>query len=267
MGSRLNIYAIGMDMAWDNKSSNIAILEDYMSSMPANTDLVVLPELFSTGMITEDACLINSNSERNTGETITKLKKLANKYNTAIAGTFIARTEPKIFNRAFFIEPNENDTFYDKRHLFGLENKFYTPGNQLPPIIRYRGCNIMPIICYDLRFPCWCFNSDLKYDILIVMASWPKVREYAWNQLLIARAIENQAYVCGVNRSGYDINQLEFPLKSSVIIDYKGYPIGNYITGNSVWASIDLEDLKAARQKFPVWKDANDYKLLYDNIK
>lgn len=252
-----------MDSSWCNKEANIELLEDYLHTMPSNTDLVVLPELFSTCVITDDEEEINRLSERNTGETLGKLRVLAKQYNVAFVGSFIAKTEPKVYNRAFFIEPNGESYYYDKRHLFGSENKYYTKGDSLPPIIRYRGCNIMLIVCYDLRFPCWCYNTNLKYDLLLVVASWPKVREYAWEQLLIARAIENQAFVCGSNRSGSDINGLEFPELSSKIYNFKGEQIGTKVTSNSMWASLDLNVLNEARQKFPVWKDADDYDILY----
>lgn len=265
MNSRLNIYTIGMDSAWCNKDANLNLLEEYLQGMPSNTDLVVLPELFSTCVITEDEEMIRNLSERNTGDTMQQLKKLAENFNVAIAGSYISKTEPKIYNRAFFIEPNGESYYYDKRHLFGSENKYFTRGENLPPVIRFRGCNIMTIVCYDLRFPCWCFNKDLKYDLLLVVASWPKVREYAWEQLLIARAIENQAFVCGSNRSGSDINGLEFPELSSKIYNFKGEEIGTKYTANSMWASLDLNMLNDARQKFPVWKDADDYDIIYNH--
>lgn len=266
MNSRLNLYTISMDSSWCDKEANLGLLENYLNQMPSNTDLVVLPELFSTSVITDEEDVINNMSERNTGNTLQSLRDMANKYNVALAGSFIARTEPRIYNRFFFIEPNGESYYYDKRHLFGRENKYYARGNTLPPIIRYRGCNIMPIICYDIRFPCWCYNLKLKYDLLLVVASWPKVREYAWEQLLIARAIENQAYVCGSNRSGIDRTGLEFPELSSKIINYKGEPTGTKTTSTSIWASLDIDALVEARNKFPVWKDSDDYDILNNQM-
>ena len=263
MQRNLNIYAIELDSKWCDKDANLKQVEEYLKRMPANTDIVVLPEMFSTGFVVGNKNLSVELSEKNLDNTISVLHKLSAEYGVAIAGTYLARTNTKLYNRAFFIEPSGDETFYDKRHLFsmGNENETFSEGERLPPIIRFRSWNIMPVICYDLRFPVWCRNADRKYDLMLVMASWPKAREYAWRQLLIARAIENQCYVCGVNRSGVVGENLVFPDQGAMIIDYKGMPCHNRIDDTSVFATLDNESYERFLQKFPVWKDSDIFNL------
>lgn len=262
MNNKLNIYGINLNTSWANKEENLLKLERELKIIPQDTDLVVLPEMFTTGFQTDNAEIINSLAEKNSGETIFRLQKLAEKYKTAIAGTFLAKSNTKFYNRAFFIEPSGEYTYYDKHHLFTManEDKFYSAGEKLPPIIRYRGWNIMPIICYDLRFPVWCRNVNRKYDMLLVLANWPKVRLNAWEILLKARAIENQCYVCGINRTGVDNNNIEFPSNGSFIIDYKGNSISNNLNVNII-ASLDKESLENYLKKFPTWKDDDEFSL------
>ncbi len=262
LDDNLRIALVESNIKWGDKTANILQLEEDLTKIPQGTDIVVLPELFTTGFITSGLDCINTLAEKNTDYTISRLEQLAKKYGTAIAGSFLAHTLKHIYNRAFFVEPPGETTFYDKHHLFtmGNENKFYTSGKLLPPIIRFRGWNIKLVVCYDLRFPVWCRNVSNNYDLLIVVANWPKSREYVWRQLLIARAIENQCYVCGVNRTGIDENGVEFPENSSIIIDYKGNPIQADSQGSYNY-NIGLKALRQFREKFPVWQDADSFKI------
>lgn len=264
MQKDLRIIAIEFDSIWCDKEANLKRLDNYLSTLNVDCDLVVLPEMFSTGFVINSKETINNLAEKNTEYTIQAIADLANKYNIAITGTFIAKTLSKIYNRAFFIEPSGDSYFYDKYHLFsiGQESEYYSSGKCLPQIIRYRGWNIMPIICYDLRFPVWCRNTDNKYDILLVMANWPKQRQYSWQQLLIARAIENQCYVCGVNRSGIDSDNNDYASGSSIIVDFKGNMISETISSNIIYGGLDRQSFTTFKDKFPVWKDADDFNLV-----
>lgn len=266
MNKALIIFAIEMDSKFGDKEANLSYIENKFKELPEGIDIVVLPEMFSTGYITDDKDLIWKLSEKNIDSTINRLRKLSQEYKVAITGTFLARTNIYVYNRAFFIEPSGEEIFYDKHHLFSMggEDDFYKAGNEMPPIIRYRGWNIMPVICYDLRFPVWLRNVDRKYDLLLVMANWPVAREYAWTQLLIARAIENQCYVCGVNRTGVDQNGFEYPTSSSVILNYKGKIISKTYSTNIIAASLSWEKYANYLEKFPTWKDNDRFSIIDD---
>ncbi|MDY3932107.1 MAG: nitrilase-related carbon-nitrogen hydrolase [Muribaculaceae bacterium] len=262
MSRNLNICGIPLNSVWCDKQSNLEALEQNLSTQPSTIDIVVLPEMFSTGFVINDKNQVAELAERNIDDTIYCIKKLSAKYNIAICGSHIARTNTRFYNRAFFIEPSGDEVYYDKHHLFsyGNEQTVYSSGNSLPPIIRFRGWNIMPIICYDLRFPVWCRNVGRKYDLMIVMANWPKVRERAWDQLLIARAIENQCYVCGINRTGTDGNSIVYPDDSSYIIDYKGNIISEK-RNEIIFASLDYEKYSKFNEKFTALSDADSFSI------
>lgn len=259
----LNIVLMENDIAWGDKDANLAQVKRQMANIPLGTDLVILPELFSTGFITDDRELASSLAERNTGDTIATLHALAREHQVAIAGSFLASTAAQLYNRAFFIEPNGEDTFYDKRHLFtyGGEDKVFNTGRQLAPTIRYRGFNIKLIVCYDLRFPVFCRNVQNNYDLLIVVANWPLARQAAWKQLLIARALENECYVCGVNRCGTDSSGLDYSEASSLVIDFKGKVIAQRGTSPLIAAELSPADLERFREKFPAWRDADEFSI------
>ena len=201
----LRIATLPMPIAWGDRNANIAFVEQALSSLPEKTDIVVLPELFTTGY-SDDPETMAELAERNTGDTVNTLRRWASRYGCAFAGSFLASTPPHYYNRGFIIEPNGDETFYDKRHLFSLSNeaRMFAPGTTPPPVVRFRGWNISLIVCYDLRFPVWCRSRHNSYDLLLVVANWPKARGYAFEHLLIARAIENQCAVVGANRGGSD---------------------------------------------------------------
>lgn len=201
MNKDLNVCLVPMQIDWDDKQSNIQRLEKIMDQVHPDTDLVILPETFSTGFpVGKDKEAVRVLAERNTGATIDKIKELAARHHTAIAGSFIADTGGSLYNRAFFIEPSGDEYFEDKRHLFTMagEDKIFSRGYSRMGV-RFRGWNIAMVICYDIRFPIWCRNRLNEYDALIVVANWPLVRVDAWNKLLPARAIENLSYICAVN--------------------------------------------------------------------
>lgn len=257
--NHLRVAALPMPIVWADKETNISFVERALTQLPPGTDIVVLPELFSTGYA-DDFELIADLAERNTGPTVDIIKKWAARYGVAIAGSFIASTPPYLYNRGFFIEPSGEETYYDKRHLFsmGNEGKIFRAGDAPMKIVRFRGWNIALIICYDLRFPVWSRSRNNNYDLLLVTASWPKSRGYAFEHLLIARAIENQCAVVGCDRGGSDLFGEYDGLTQ--IYDSRGIPVG---VGASpfVVADLSLAKIQSYREAFPVYKDADDFRI------
>lgn len=261
----LTISIIESDIALGDKQANLEQLKQNLMQVPEETDIVVLPEMFSTGFITDDASKASALAERNSGDTLHMLHEIASERHFAICGSFLASTATQLFNRAFFIEPNGDDTFYDKRHLFafGGENEIYHQGHTTAPIIRFRGVNIKLIVCYDLRFPVFCRTQNNDYDVMLVVANWPKSRQHVWNTLLAARAMENECYVVGVNRCGIDSQGVDYGCGSSQIIDFKGKVISKTSEGNNIAAApISPNKLQEFREKFPAWRDADQFKLI-----
>lgn len=256
----LKIAVYPQEIVWGNKAANIESVIQIMQKVHPQTDILVLPETFSTGFIsTTDKEKVRALAERNTGKTIDTLKALAHAYGIALAGSFIADSGGLLFNRAFFIEPNGEETFADKKHLFTMagEDKVFSHGTSRLKV-RFRGWNIAMIVCYDIRFPIWCRNRHNEYDLLLAVANWPKVRASAWELLLKARAIENLAYVAGVNCKGTDDKDIIYAGESD-IIDFKGKSIytPDPATG-LLYASLSHEKLTKFREKFPAWKDADE---------
>lgn len=265
MRSNLNVCLFPMNITWENKIDNIETLMNAVDNIHEETDILVLPEMFSTGFIATDKEKVRSFSEKNSGETIETLCKISSAKGFAIAGSFIADTGGSLFNRAFFIEPNGDTLFADKRHLFSMagENNVFSSGDSRLKV-RFRGWNISMIICYDIRFPVWCRNSNNEYDLLIAVANWPKVRVDAWYQLLKARAIENLSYVCGVNCIGFDKSGYEYD-GTSPAFDFKGKEITIKNPDSPFeYASMSLEKLNNFRHKFPAWLDSDNFEINLD---
>lgn len=257
--NNLKIVAAPLDIVWTDIDENIYATSRILDSLDKDVDIVVLPELFSTGFITTPDLLYRFAAAGQ--KTLDQLLKWAEKYNFAIAGSILMLEGDKIFNRGFFIEPSGETTFYDKAHLFGLSSEAsqFTAGKERIPVIRFRGWNIALAICYDLRFPAWLRNIDNSYDVLLVPANWPVKRSYAWQHLLIARAIENQAYVVGANRAGRDDSGDYDDM--TYIYNYLGKPIGCKISEDSacISAVLDRDRLNAIRRGFPVADDADKF--------
>lgn len=264
MTKDLNVCLCPMEIKWGDKAANLSHLQDVIRRVHPQTDLLILPETFSTGFPSgKDKEEVRVMAERNTGATIELLKALAKEYHMAIAGSYIADTGGSLYNRGFFIEPSGEECFEDKHHLFTMagEDKVFSRGYGRMRV-RYRGWNLAMMMCYDIRFPVWCRNSLNEYDALIVVANWPKVRVDAWNKLLPARAIENEAYVCAVNCQGRDDHDYEYD-GSSAVIDFKGRDISvrQEATG-LIYAKLCRDKLDAFREKFPAWRDADPFKLV-----
>lgn len=265
MTSSLNVCLYPMPISWGDKKANLETLKTALREVHPDTDMLVLPEMFSTGFITSGKEDVRVLAERNSGETVEYLQQLACDANLAIAGSFIADTGGSLFNRAFFIEPCGDAFFADKRHLFSMagEDKIFSRGYSRLKV-RFRGWNISMVVCYDIRFPAWCRNNRNEYDLLLAVANWPKPRIDAWNHLLKARAIENLSYVCGVNCTGTDSGGFEYD-GSSLAFDFKGKDITMSSPDSPFrYASLSLEKLQAFRSKFPAWADADEFAIDLD---
>ena len=253
----LRLGAVPVDIVAGDKCANIMAVDGVVRSMPQRPDVIVLPELFATSFI-PDRHISASLAEDNDGMIVTEIMNMASKYDAAFIGTFLAEgADGRIYNRAFFVCPDGGKTFYDKRHVFsiGMEGEVVSPGSSPIPVVGFRGWNVAMAVCYDLRFPCWLRNTGLKYDVLVIPANWPSSRAYAWNHLLVARAIENQAYVVGANRSGSD--RFGDYSGCTSIYDYLGRSIGSVPEGGVVTADFDKDSLEKFRAGFPVWRDAD----------
>ena len=263
----LKVCLYPQEIVWGEKERNFASLEEALRRMHPATDLMIIPETFSTGCPYGDKESVRELAERNSGATVERLKELARRYRVAIAGSYLADTGGLLGNRAFFIEPNGEEYFADKRHLFTMagEDKLLSPGDRRLKV-RYRGWEIAMIVCYDVRFPVWCRNVNNEYDLLRAVANWPKARVGAWKKLLMARAIENEAYVCGVDCKGKDIKDIEYD-GTSMAIDFKGNDISIQDPDGSdlLYATLSLDKLNAFREKFPAYRDADRFSIMEGN--
>ena len=255
----LKISIVPTVIAWENKQENLRMLREKLHALRGTTEIVVLPEMFSTGFTMKSREL----AEPVSGITVRILKELAADFQLALCGSFICSERSNYYNRAFFITPEGEEFYYDKRHLFrmGNEAEYFSSGNN-KLIISYRGWNICLLVCYDLRFPVWSRNVNNEYDLLIYVASWPQARRLAWDTLLCARALENMCYVCGVNRIGVDGNKLIYN-GGSVVFSAKGEVLASVPDGEEgiETVSLSLISLQQLRDKFPVWKDADAFRL------
>ncbi len=212
MKTDLKITLVQSELVWENASANRELFSKKFQTFEGETDLIVLPEMFTTGFSMNAKKL----AEPNDSDSLNWMISEARKYNCAITGSVIVSENDQFYNRLFFVLPDGTYEKYDKKHTFTLakENETYTAGKERL-IVNYKGWKICPLICYDLRFPVWSRNTE-DYDVLIYVANWPKVRTVAWDTLLRARAIENMSYCVGVNRVGFDGNDHEYVGHSAV---------------------------------------------------
>ena len=255
----MKITIIQDNIFWADKAANLQKTGEQLALLAGMTDLVVLPEMFTTGFCTDKLHL----AETMDGKTVQTLRTWAVKFKIAITGSFIATENHKIYNRAFFVFPDGEIQTADKRHLFsmGSEQKHFSAGVKRL-IVNYCGFNIFVLVCFDVRFPIWARNVNNEYDLLIYVANFPEKRIADWDILLKARAIENQTYVCGVNRIGMD--GLNIPYNGhSALLDFKANSLFTFSENESSIQTFELkhEPLLLYRQKFAVWKDADEFKL------
>lgn len=252
----MKIAALQTPLYWQDRDANLAHFQDLFKSM-GDVDLAVLPEMFTTGFSMAPEQI----AEPAAGPTLAWLREIAQEYNMAITGSVAVRELGNHYNRMYWVGP-EGEASYDKRHLFRMagEHKHYSAGTGRC-IVAYRGFRVCLQVCYDLRFPVFCRNRN-DYDLLIFVANWPASRRHAWSSLLTARAIENQAYVIGVNRVGEDGNGIEYS-GDSVILDFLGQPLAHTSahTPAILEADLSLADLQVFRDKFPAMLDADEFDL------
>lgn len=248
----LKISGINLDISWKDKDSNYHTIQK--AAQYISTDILLLPEMFATGFYMKPNEIADENEE-----TLRWMKSLAKERQTAVCGSVAVKENDVFYNRMYFVEPNGTFYSYDKRHLFSYsgEDKTYTPGKE-KVIVHYKGWRILLQVCYDLRFPVFTRNND-NYDVILYVANWPKSRIDAWQTLLKARAIENQAYVFGLNRIGIDGNNLEYP-ESSYCYFADGTEVST-TSENIISAEFTREKLENSRQKFPFLSDRDDFSL------
>lgn len=252
----LRLTILQTNLIWQNSGLNLQQFAAKLANLKGGTDLVILPEMFTTGFSMD-----TSLAEEPGGETEIWMKEQSRNLNAAIIGSIIVRVGDKYYNRLLFVAPDGSVQHYDKRHLFtyGHEDKHYSAGRKRL-VVEYKGWKICPLICYDLRFPVWSRNNE-DYDLLVYVANWPSVRTFAWSSLLIARAIENQCYVAGVNRTGIDGNGLEY-CGASVCLDYLGNEIISCADHVGTFTTeLSKQDLQKYRHDFPALADQDKFIL------
>jgi omega-amidase len=254
----MKIALIQTSLSWENSNENKALLQEKINAISQYVDLIVLPEMFTSGFTMNPENVAQTMQ----GEAISWLKETAKSKNCAITGSLVIEENENYFNRLVFVFPTGEIQTYDKKHLFTLagEDKVYTSGEE-KLIVEYKGFKICPLICYDLRFPVFARNVE-DYDVLIYVANWPKPRTNAWDILLKARAVENMSYVIGVNRIGTDSNNHEY-IGHSQAVDF----LGNYILepqeNEGVFTvELDKNALLETRSKLGFLNDKDDFKIL-----
>lgn len=263
--STLNVTLIQSNLFWEDKDANLRMLEAKIRGLQQRTNIVVLPEMFSTGFSMRPEAL----AETMDGNTVNWMKQLAAQQKIILTGSVIIEEEGKYYNRLIWMLPNGQYGFYNKRHLFAYagEHEHYTPGNKRF-IASVNGWKIHLMICYDLRFPVWSRQSlpldevgsaEPEYDLLVYVANWPDRRIHAWKTLLQARAIENQCYVVGVNRVGEDGKGHHYS-GDSMVVDPLGEVLYTKSQEEDIFSiTLQKEKLEEVRQKLPFLADADDF--------
>jgi len=251
----MKVTAIQQNIVWASPSDNLIRLGALIGSLP-DTDLIVLPEMFSTGFVTEPEGVAEKE-----GLSLEWMKKTASQRNCAVAGSVAVSRQGAFYNRFYFVKPDSEVAFYDKHHLFSYsgEDKLFTAGDSRV-IVEFRGIRFLLLVCYDLRFPVWS-RCRGDYDAIIYTASWPVPRIGVWRTLLRARAIENQSYVVGVNRMGRD-PYCDY-VGGTAIIDPYGGTLAECADDaeEAVTADLDAASVRAFREKFPAFRDADGFTI------
>ncbi len=254
----LNIALIQTPLHWESAKENLEMFSGKLSEINQPVDLVVLPEMFTSGFTMEPARVAQTMD----GEAIGWMKSKAASLGAVITGSLVIEDGGYFYNRLIWMQPDGSCQYYDKRHLFSFagEDKFYTAGNERK-IFQLHGWKILPIICFDLRFASWCRNQytedgGFDYDLMLVVANWPDVRSHAWRVLLMARAIENQAYVAGINRVGEDGNAVSYS-GDSAVIDPRGENLSNLLPYSEMSEVVILPrcPLDSYRDSFRPWME------------
>jgi predicted amidohydrolase len=256
MKEKLKVCQVQPDIAWEDIDTNLQLLDSMLEQLEPETDLVILPETFSTGFTMQSEKL----AEGEDGKAVRWMIKMAQKRQCYVTGSLIYREgDGSVFNRLLWVSPSGIENYYDKRHLFrpGGEKENFKQGNERK-LFRLGSFRILPQICYDLRFPVFSRNRD-DYDILLYVANWPASRHQVWETLTRARAMENQSYLLGTNRVGTDGTGTA-SIGGTCLIDPVGIVIHRMNDKPGIVTSIlDLEKVKNFRKKFPAWKDADRF--------
>ena len=252
MKNQLKVVGVQANLVWEHPKENISFFETQINNLEDDIDLIILPEMFTTGFTMKPS----KNAEKIDGKTVSWMQQIANKKQLAICGSLIIEENNEYFNQFIFVKPDKNIITYTKRHSFTLagEDKVYTSGNK-KIIIDYLGWKICPLICYDLRFPVWIRNTE-NYDLLLFVANWPVTRIKAWDILLKARAIENMSYTIGINRIGKDANNYEYS-GNSLVVDFLGEELSSLPKNENgiVKAVLDKKKQTKIREKLDFLSD------------
>ncbi len=254
----LRVSLVQFDVAWENPDANKLKIDYLLDPLKGKTDLILLPEMFTTGFSMKAKEL----AETMEGESVSWMHAQSKKCGAAIAGSLIIKENDHFFNRFLFITPTGQTHFYDKRHLFSMggEDQFFTGGSK-KVIVNYAGWRIALFVCYDLRFPVWC-RSIKDADLMLFAANWPEKRKIVWQSLIQARAIENQLYVACSNRTGLDGVGISYA-GESMVIDPKGLLVCDLSTSKETvdTCTISLKELNRFREKFPVSGDEDRFEI------
>ncbi len=262
--NQLNIAIVQFDIVWNKMPENLSKIDAFLESMSKDTDIVVLPEMFATGF-----SVSSNQSEEYVENSITLdwMIQSSARYKCALCGSIAMMDQGRLFNRFYFVKPDGEFQFYNKRHLFRMsdEPKKYTAGVE-NIVVNYLGWKFRLAVCYDLRFPVWLKNSSKfegnEYDVLLIVANWPASRSFAWKTLLSARAIENQSYVVGVNRIGVDVNGNNHS-GDSLVCNYIGEPIVEAESSQGIFVcQLKMDDLILQREQFNVALDWDEFVLI-----
>ena len=266
MQDQLTISLVQGNTRWHDPQANREYYGDLLKRETAKTDIFILPETFTSGFSNQAI----ADAETMQGQTLAWMLEKAREHDAVVTGSVQIRENSKVFNRLIWAKPDGEFKHYDKRHLFRMANEHqrYAAGAERL-VIDYKGWRICPLVCYDLRFPVFSrnrFNHDAEnrfdYDVLLYVANWPAARRHAWNSLLPARAIENLAYVAGVNRVGLDGNSIDYS-GDSVLLDYLGQAM---VTGGMndevMTGALSATELTAFREKFPAYLDADTFEII-----
>ncbi|OYU96145.1 MAG: amidohydrolase [Bacteroidetes bacterium B1(2017)] len=259
IAAKLRVSLIQSDLVWEDSKANLDNFANEVLKLKNTTDIIVLPEMFSTGFSMRPHLFAQTMEE----DAVSSMKEWAIKTQAAVCGSLMIKEGEKYFNRFIWAEPNGTLLYYDKSHLFrmGEEQKHYSKGS-IRLLIAYKGWNIAPFVCYDLRFPVWIRKTpEFNYDLLIFVANWPERRALHWKLLAQARAIENQSYVVAVNRVGADGSEI-YHSGDSQVVD----ALGNVVYSNNkgietATISLSKEDLVKYRETFPVGLDADKFEI------
>jgi predicted amidohydrolase len=256
--STLSFSLIQTTLFWEDKAANLAMLAKKIMGIEEYTEIIVLPEMFSTGFSMQPEKF----AETMDGPSVDWMRRISAEKKVILTGSLMIKEDEKYYNRLIWMLPNGELGYYDKRHLFAFaeEDQHYSAGNKRL-IASVKGWKINLQICYDLRFPVWARQQGVEYDLLLYVANWPEKRNHAWKTLLTARAIENQCITIGVNRVGLDGNNIAHS-GDSLIVGPLGEVLYHCAYEEAIFTiTLQKEEINNARSQFPFWKDADFFQI------